>query len=301
MTDINVSITSEILTPLHCSTFKPTCDDAINKNSSPRDVKNNHKVNTDSITEISLIKMNNLITPKSASSLEQKDENKNKLPKLKIINNEQINTVLNLVNDFSKEQSLLEKNIQETTKTKISSCSKSKQNKPIMGKVALLKKANVERNDSLIIHELITNRYNDALNHYHNRMYQRRKSKIDSSEDEYSDTVFSSPPDCSPASVSSIDTPNSVSFDEKDGFNFQKSVRKDLRFLGSTDDVNIDTTAEDLDTSSFNSSAISNDKSMSFSEYDPKKFTENAIGEATNVSTESGIANVSRKNISISF
>lgn len=293
MSDINVSATSEILTTFH-STLKSTRGDEMRDSKNENDLKNNQKTNTDSTTEISPVNMNNLI-PKIHCSLEQKDENKNKLPKLKIINSEQINTVQNLVNSFSKNQSIVEKNIYETVKTSESSPGTPKYNRPIMGKAALLKKANLERNDSLIIHELITNRYNEALTHYHSRMYQRRKSKIDSSEDEYSDTVFSSPPNCSPASVSSIETPNSITFDERNGFNFQRGgkERKDFEFLRSTDDVNIDTTAEDLDTSSFNSSAISHDKSTSFSEYDPKKFTQNAIEGTTNVSSESGIANVS--------
>lgn len=67
---------------------------------------------------------------------------------------------------------------------------KQKQARPIMGRNALLKKANIDRCDSVIIQDIILDKYNPVLTHYVSRMYHRRLSKTrldSSSEDVYSD------------------------------------------------------------------------------------------------------------------
>lgn len=70
---------------------------------------------------------------------------------------------------------------------------KQKQIRPIMGKNALLKKANIDRSDSLIVQDIVLDKYNPVLNHYVSKMYHRRQSRtrLNSScdEDSFSEGV----------------------------------------------------------------------------------------------------------------
>lgn len=70
---------------------------------------------------------------------------------------------------------------------------KQKQIRPIMGKNALLKRANIEKNDSVIVQDIVLDKYNPVLTHYVTKMHRRRmsKSRLTSSceDDAYSDGV----------------------------------------------------------------------------------------------------------------
>lgn len=81
----------------------------------------------------------------------------------------------------------------EDTRTTNDLKNKQKQIRPIMGKNALLKKANIDPGDSLIIQDIVLDKYNPVLNHYVTRMYHRRlsRSRLNSScdDDFYSDMV----------------------------------------------------------------------------------------------------------------
>ncbi|KAJ8941352.1 hypothetical protein NQ314_010415 [Rhamnusium bicolor] len=238
---------------------------------------NNLKINS----EATLIKVNNKYNLISktykdcAEKPEHMDEKEHRLPKLKIAlaNADQTKSncsVINVVNDFSKVRSpIIDRNSTEFFTGLKETPSPIRHNRPIMGRAALLKKANIEPNDSQIVHELITDKYNGVLNYYFDRMYQRRLSKTEGSEDDYSDTVFSSP-NYSPLSVSSISTTNSTFPDEKSGFSYPNSAvsteKMDFRFIRSTDDMNIETTVEDIEDSSMNLTDAGNEKTTALPE-----------------------------------
>ncbi|CAH1116717.1 unnamed protein product [Phaedon cochleariae] len=263
------------------------------------DLKSNDD-NEDFVTE----KLNNSISKinnTDGQALRTMDENDNetRLPKLIIKPNVDQTC---FVNDFTKAKTPVDDKNSSTfvitnhhEKSSNRPMSTYKQKQPIMGKTALLKKANIDP-DSQIIQGIILNKYEDVLNHYVHRMYKRRISRLSSSEDEFSDTLSSPQMNYSPSSVSSIGTPGSFAnatnrFEFPDRESLCQAVPNRFRFLMSTDDINVETTAEELNESSLISSDLGNTVSMtSVSEYDPKKFLENALGELTSLS-ESGICN----------
>ncbi|KAJ8968138.1 hypothetical protein NQ317_007864 [Molorchus minor] len=194
-------------------------------------------------------------------------------------------------------------------------------NKPVMGRKALLKKAKVNQNDSRTVHELITEKYNEIISHYRDKSFQRR---VRTESSDCSNTAYSS--SCSPLSISSISTPGSMGPNEKSGFRFpssgystaksefryyipspdinivlnetdegcvsnDESEKNDLGFLASTDDGNMETSAEEIDESAIYTSSGSNINgrgSTTYSEYDPTKFLLNAIGDVTHSSLTCG-------------
>ncbi|CAH1111301.1 unnamed protein product [Psylliodes chrysocephalus] len=157
----------------------------------------------------------------------------------------------------------------------------TKHKQPVMGKTALLKKTNLEHSDSFIVHSIILNKYEDVLNHYVNRMYRRRLSRRSNSEDEYSENCTL--PRYSPSSVSSVETPGSISDSHKNYFGNEKKFY-------SVDELNVDGQKEYLNDSSMTCySYFNNGISTSCSEYDPKIFLANAIGDLTTL--ESGCQN----------
>ncbi|KAJ8925579.1 hypothetical protein NQ315_009419 [Exocentrus adspersus] len=291
MSEINTSATSDIAAPLHCSTFNSTSGDTTEKLDNPKTLPEN--TNTDLKLDMAVNTEDyNKLKAKTCNNNSFKDKSRNNLPKLKIPSiTKPGNSLTNQNNiNFSNQLFAVDTNAYCSSEESPSS---STANRPVMGQAALLKKVKgtIERNDSLIIHDLITNRYRSKLNHAYNRIYQRRKSRVSSSGDENSDTAFSTPVDYSPASISSIGA-HSLSFEERNEFVFPRYSLgdKDLYFSKSTDDVNAYTTADEFGELSINSSTFSTDKSgVSFSPYDPKKFLKNAIGEVANVSCESGI------------
>lgn len=121
---------------------------------------NNLKTNADT----NLAKINNKNMTSKNCGEKQERQNENKAPKLNIVTNaDQTKTngsIINVVNDLSKAQSpIIEKNstdfIINIKEKQTPSLNKPKTTRPIMGCSALLKKANTESDDSIIVHELI--------------------------------------------------------------------------------------------------------------------------------------------------
>lgn len=63
--------------------------------------------------------------------------------------------------------------------------------RPIMGKNALLKRPYVDSTDSIIVQDIVLDKYTPVLNHYVTRMNQRRlsRTRLDSCDDDFSDVV----------------------------------------------------------------------------------------------------------------
>ncbi|KAG5890196.1 hypothetical protein JTB14_010658 [Gonioctena quinquepunctata] len=279
-------------------------------------IVNDLKFTNNSNTEQSQKHNNDISKPNNTDENKKVDGNEHNLPKLKIGPQNMDQT--QLVNDLSKARSPIEDRnstdlvftIEKGPRDSIP-VSNNKQKQPIMGKAALLKKANIDA-DSRIIQGIILNKYETVLNHYVSRMYKRRASRLSSSEyseDEFGESLSSPFPVFTPTSLSSIETPGSMAGDVRNRFEFPVCEsrfpyyanyyvpKSNLDFLLSTDDVNVETTTEELNDSSMLSSDTGHDSSMTtVSEYDPKKFLENALGDLTNLS-ESGVCD----NLSVSM
>ncbi|XP_056635128.1 anillin-like isoform X2 [Diorhabda sublineata] len=135
----------------------------------------------------------------------------------------------------------------------------SKNKRPIMGKTALLRNSSVESNDSAIIQSIILNKYENILNYYVSRMYTRRISRISNNSEE--------------ETVANTNCDECGSINTLDGYSF---IKKDL--IGSTD-FNIEFT-QDISNDS-NSSEV--DVISSCSEYDPRSFLVEALGDAASL------------------
>nr|XP_023018130.1 anillin-like protein 1 isoform X1 [Leptinotarsa decemlineata]XP_023018131.1 anillin-like protein 1 isoform X1 [Leptinotarsa decemlineata]XP_023018132.1 anillin-like protein 1 isoform X1 [Leptinotarsa decemlineata]XP_023018133.1 anillin-like protein 1 isoform X1 [Leptinotarsa decemlineata] len=254
------------------------------------DLKSNYNVCTEQSQKLN----NNTKELQNDHESKERDENENRLPKLKInLTNIDQNQ---LVNDLAKLKSPIDdKNSSKLVFTHqkeggVRFPDSNKQKQPIMGRKALLKKANIDP-DSLIIQSMILNKYENVINHYVSRMYKRRSSKQSTSED---DCESSSSPYSvfTPSSLSPADTPASLSGETRNRFEFPTVgeyrypffaanyyvPKRNLDFLKSTDDFNVETTTEPND--SLTSSDIGQEGSTtSASEYDPKTFLENALGD----------------------
>ncbi|KAJ8938511.1 hypothetical protein NQ318_005175 [Aromia moschata] len=290
MSDISdLSITSRTA-PLYSSTLNSK---GVTPEKSSRRKMNNLRTNPDSSSEEDAIETRNNqrnLNPKILDSPDPKHETRLKL-KVVITKADQSSRVVNVLNDLSKPQSpMAEKNTSDHVTSAKDSPARPNRNMPVMGRSALLKKANVDNTDSLIIYDLITEKYHGVINHYLDRSYRRRKMRSESPSN-YSDTVFSSLPAYSPLSLSSVGTPGSELVDDTEGFKFPgvggnilaKLPQPDLRFIASTDDMNVETTIEDEEVSSTGTSATEK-STTSYSDYDPHKFLDHALGEITDLS-----------------
>lgn len=125
---------------------------------------------------------------------------------------------------------------------------KERNHVPVMGKSALLVKSQKDRHESIIVHDIVVEKFNNILNYYYNRSLRRRNSKNRNSE------------------TMSCYSPCSLWDEDGDCFNF----------LRSTDDLNAESTFDDVtNRASSVSTGIEND----FSEYDASKFLQEALGD----------------------
>ncbi|CAG9834514.1 unnamed protein product [Diabrotica balteata] len=140
---------------------------------------------------------------------------------------------------------------------------------PIMGKTALLRRSQVDPSDSFIIQSIILNKYENTLNYYVNRMYSRRQSRMSNVEDENNDDTVNAFRD-SPADLSALDAS-----ELNDSF-----VNKEFHLRHCADSFNDDCDREVLNMSTCSTEII--DVISTCSEYDPKRFLVNALGELNN-------------------
>lgn len=184
------------------------------------EILNNSKTNLDNQIEQHLNQIYNNTKEIEEKPIEKVDENDNNVEIKKQLTLVIPRPSLRIVNDITKTQTpdvqrnstqlvfphediediSIAKQNQGIIGTDIKDCqalndamNKQKQIRPIMGKNALLKKANIDRSDSLIVQDIILDKYNPVLNHYVTKMYQRRlsRSRLDTSceDDFYSDGV----------------------------------------------------------------------------------------------------------------
>lgn len=152
---------------------------------------------------------------------------------------------------------------------------KPAQSRIIMGKKALLRsQSNEMRNEdpSNVVHKLVNvnEKYYDKIEHCITRMYHRRQSRESSRS-------FDDDGASSDYSATSLRTPDSL-YDGKSYFSlfFPPKSETDYDFLHSTQDLNEPTTDE-MFSSTANSHADANLSTAS--EFDPKKFLKNALGD----------------------
>lgn len=178
---------------------------------------NNSKLNNDIQPEQQLDQIFNDSNKSEKKCDKQLDENDNKIQTKKPLTLMIPRTSFRIVNDITKIQtpdvrrnstqilfpsedgdsiSISKQNhmvITNEHQTFNDGTSKQKQIRPIMGKNALLKKANIDRSDSLIIQDMVLDKYNPVLNHYVTKMYHRRlsRTRLNSScdEDSFSEGV----------------------------------------------------------------------------------------------------------------
>lgn len=124
-------------------------------------------------------------------------------------------------------------------------------NVPVMGKNALLARTQRDKQEGVIVHDIVVEKFNNILNYYYTRSVKRRSSRNRDSE------------------TMSCYTPNSLWDDEVDCFNF----------LQSTDDVNAEST---FGASTHRASSVSTGYENDFSEYDVSKFLREALGDELN-------------------
>lgn len=183
----------------------------------PMEILNNSKMNLDNQIEQPLDQIYNNTKEIDETNIEKLDENDNNVeikkqltlviprPPLRIVNDitktqkpdvqrnsTQLVFPLEDISIIDKQNDVIGKDIKDCQSMN-DGMNKQKQIRPIMGKNALLKKANIDRSDSLIVQDIILDKYNPVLNHYVTKMYQRRlsRSRLDTScdEDFYSDGV----------------------------------------------------------------------------------------------------------------
>lgn len=183
----------------------------------PAEILNNSKMNLDNQIEQPLDQIYNNTREIDEKPNEKLDENDNNVEIKKQLTLVIPRPSLRIVNDITKTQTpdvqrnstqlvfplddiSIDKQNNDAIGKDIKDCqstndgmNKQKQIRPIMGKNALLKKANIDRSDSLIVQDIILDKYNPVLNHYVTKMYQRRlsRSRLDTScdDDFYSDGV----------------------------------------------------------------------------------------------------------------
>lgn len=207
MSDLNTSITSTWSNNCSINLKQDTAEEELLSSLSFSD----HQMNTSKVNnEQQLDQINNEINNIEENNEKQLDENDNKIAPKQPLTLLIPKTSFRIVNDITKIPTPdVNRNCTQTmfpledgdditsskqNHTVISSDnpvmnngkSKQKQNRPIMGKNALLKKANIDRSDSLIVQDIVLDKYNPVLNHYVTKMYHRRlsRTRLDSSGDE---------------------------------------------------------------------------------------------------------------------
>ncbi|CAG9764863.1 unnamed protein product [Ceutorhynchus assimilis] len=165
---------------------------------------------------------------------------------------------------------------------------KPTQSRIIMGKKDLLRSRSNEmriEDPAKVVHELVNEKYQDKIEHYITRIYHRRQSRESSKS-------FDDDGASSDYSATSLRTPDSL-YDGKSYFSlfFPPKSETDMDFLNSTQDLDEPATDE-----VFNSTADANLSTAT--EFDPKKFLKNALGD---ISYESQSMDVSFKNSKLQY